>query len=117
MKSVTDNSIDIELMETIEQEYVDSCWKLASSLDTYLIAKDDTSSICKYYIIQYLFLCVTRLYFINIMLKISKQWLFVVFEFCRDFMSSMPTKESADLDGSLIYKLSDSQNRYSFTYI
>lgn len=41
----------------------------------------------------------------------------LVFEFSRDFMSSMPTKESADLDGSLIYKLSDSQNRYSFTYI
>lgn len=46
-------------------------------------------------------------------------WLFniLVFEFCRDFMSSMPTKESADLDGSIVYKLSDSQNRYSFTYM
>ncbi|CAH1722627.1 uncharacterized protein LOC114130709 [Aphis gossypii] len=85
MKSVTEDSIDVELMEKIEQEYVDSCWKLASSLDTYLLSEDDTSSI--------------------------------LFEFCRDFMSSMPTKESADLDGSLIYKLSDSQNRYSFTYI
>lgn len=49
MKSVTDDSIDIESMEIIEQEYVDSCWKLASSLDTYLIAEDDTSSICKCY--------------------------------------------------------------------
>ncbi|XP_022182508.1 uncharacterized protein LOC111042242 isoform X1 [Myzus persicae] len=84
-RSVTEDSIDVELMEKIEQEYVDSCWKLASSLDTYLLSEDDTSSI--------------------------------LFEFCRDFMSSMPTKESADLDGSLIYKLSDSRNRYSFTYI
>lgn len=41
----------------------------------------------------------------------------LVFEFWRDFMSSMPTKESADLDGSLIYKLSDSRNRYSFIYV
>lgn len=40
----------------------------------------------------------------------------LVYEFCRDFMSSMPTKESNDFDGSLIYKLSDLQNRYSFTY-
>lgn len=40
----------------------------------------------------------------------------LVFEFCRDFMSSMPTKESTDLQGSLIFKLSDSCNRYSFTY-
>ncbi|XP_060850963.1 uncharacterized protein LOC132929551 isoform X1 [Rhopalosiphum padi] len=85
IKSVTDDSIDVELMEKIEEEYVDSCWKLASSLDTYLLSEDDTSSI--------------------------------LFEFCRDFMSSMPTKESADLDGSLVYKLSDSRNRYSFTYI
>lgn len=49
MKSVAEDNIDIDLMETIEQEYVDSCWKLASSLDTYLVAEDDTSSICKYY--------------------------------------------------------------------
>lgn len=84
-RSVMEDSIDVELMEKIEEEYVDSCWKLASSLDTYLSSEDDTSSI--------------------------------LFEFCRDFMSSMPTKESADLDGSLIYKLSDSRNRYSFTYI
>lgn len=48
MKSVTDENIDVELMEKIEQEYVDSCWKLASSLDTYLDAENDTSSICKY---------------------------------------------------------------------
>jgi len=48
MKSVTEDSIDVELMEKIEQEYVDSCWKLASSLDTYLLSEDDTSSICKY---------------------------------------------------------------------
>lgn len=41
----------------------------------------------------------------------------LVFEFCQDFMSSMPTKESADLDGSLVYKLSNSQNLYSFTYM
>ncbi|XP_015364270.1 PREDICTED: uncharacterized protein LOC107162071 [Diuraphis noxia] len=85
VSSVIEDSIDVELMEKIEQEYVDSCWKLASSLDTYLTSEDDTSSI--------------------------------LFEFCRDFMSSMPTKESADLDGSLVYKLSDSRNRYSFTYI
>ncbi|XP_025407134.1 uncharacterized protein LOC112681083 isoform X2 [Sipha flava] len=85
MKSVTNENIDVELMEIIEQEYVDSCWKLASNLDTYLVAENDSSSI--------------------------------LYEFCRDFMSSMPTKESADLDGSLIYKLSDSRNRYSFTYM
>lgn len=38
-------------MEKIEQEYVDSCWKLANSLDTYLLAEDDTSSIREYYLI------------------------------------------------------------------
>lgn len=38
-------------MEKIEQEYVDSCWKLANSLDTYLLAEDDTSSICEFYFI------------------------------------------------------------------
>jgi len=43
-----EDSIDVELMEKIEEEYVDSCWKLASSLDTYLSSEDDTSSICKY---------------------------------------------------------------------
>lgn len=48
MESVTEDNIDVELMEKIEQEYVDSCWKLASSLDTYLLSEDDTSSICKY---------------------------------------------------------------------
>jgi len=52
MKSVIDDNINVELMEKIEQEYVDSCWKLASSLDTYLVAEDDTSSICKYTIIS-----------------------------------------------------------------
>lgn len=34
------------MMETIEQEYVNSCWKLANGLDTYLVAEDDTSSLC-----------------------------------------------------------------------
>jgi len=47
MKSVAEESIDVELMEKIEQEYVDSCWKLASGLDTYIVAEDDTSSICE----------------------------------------------------------------------
>ncbi|XP_050422148.1 uncharacterized protein LOC126834339 [Adelges cooleyi] len=82
--SALKDSIDIEMMETIEQEYVNSCWKLANGLDTYLVAEDDTSSL--------------------------------LYQFCQDFMSSMPTKESTDLDGSLVYKLSDSQNRYSFIY-
>lgn len=94
-------------MEKIEQEYVDSCWKLASSLDTYLLSEDDTSSICKYWVLINL----------NIFNEFILSIYISVFEFCRDFMSSMPTKESADLDGSLIYKLSDSRNRYSFTYI
>lgn len=47
-RCVTEDSIDVEFMEKIEEEYVDSCWKLASSLDTYLSSEDDTSSICKY---------------------------------------------------------------------
>lgn len=50
-KSVINNSIDIELMDKIEQEYVDSCWKLASGLDTYLVAENDSSSICKYWLL------------------------------------------------------------------
>ncbi|XP_050538872.1 uncharacterized protein LOC126904157 isoform X2 [Daktulosphaira vitifoliae] len=83
-KSSSADYIDTELMEKIEQEYVDSCWKLASSLDTYLVAENDSTSL--------------------------------LYQFCQDFMSSMPTKESADLDGSMVYRLSDSQNRYSFIY-
>lgn len=54
--------------------------------------------------------------FSNIKIIYSLICEFLVFEFSRDFMSSMPTKESADLDGSLVHTLSNSQNLYSFTY-